>query len=48
MGNSAHEIETRYSKHTSNMLTAARMKEVGSNPLAEKEMLNEDRSIDKE
>ena len=48
MGNSAHEIETRYSKHTSNMLTAARMKEVGSNPLAEKEILNEDGSIDKE
>lgn len=48
MGNSAHEIETRYSKHTSNMLTAETMKEVGTNPLASKTFFNDDGSIDTE
>ena len=48
MGNSATEIENRYSKHTSNMLAGKRMKHVGSNPLVDKEILNDDGSIDKE
>lgn len=47
MGNSAQEIENRYSKHTSNMLSAKRMKNVGTNNLigSDYTTVNDDGSI---
>ena len=48
MGNSAQEIENRYSKHTANMLAGERMKTIGTNPLAEMKRWNPDGTIDQE
>ena len=48
MGNSAHEIETRYSKHTANMLSAQRMKQIDSTEIAGITFMNDDGSIDTE
>ena len=46
MGNSANEIEKRYSKHTSSMLAPTRMKGAGTNRYVGKTILNDDGSID--
>tara|TARA_Y100001954_G_scaffold43188_1_gene44526 strand:+ start:771 stop:2522 length:1752 start_codon:yes stop_codon:yes gene_type:complete len=48
MGNSAQEIEYRYSKHTANMLAGERMKTIGTNQIAERQMLNPDGTINQE
>ena len=48
MGNSAQEIENRYSKHTSNILTGEKMKDVGMNRYADYKLKRPDGSINEE
>ena len=46
MGNSAQEIENRYSKHTANILAGEKMKDIGTNQYAEMEIRRPDGSVD--
>lgn len=48
MGNSAQEIENRYSKHTANILAGEKMKDIGMNPYADNKIRRPDGSINEE